>query len=222
MKKLIFIALFLAPWIVSAQPTDRNVKLTIESSNGTIPHEHIAAFIKGENPAPQSLDRNGQTVFTGVSGTDTMAVIVKHRIYEIPLTGVKDLTMELNKRGKVTGILRNGEQMPRKAYNVIPLSQSQPNVNVSASDDPSQYMDLADYLSGRIAGLSIEGGPGNYQAYLNGAVPLFVVDGQRVNSFNAANALVNPNDIASVSVDRNGVIYGMDGMNGVITITTKR
>ena len=84
-----------------------------------------------------------------------------------------------------------------------------------------QYSSLADYLTGRIAGLIIEGGPGNYQAYLDGMVPLVVVNGIRMQSFNAANMLVNPNDIESVTIDRNGVIYGASGMNGVLVINTK-
>ena len=86
---------------------------------------------------------------------------------------------------------------------------------------PLQYANLADYLTGRIAGLVIDGGPGYYQAYLDGVVPLVVVNGIRMQDFNAANMLVNPNDIESVTVDRNGVIYGAAGMNGVLVIDTK-
>lgn len=83
---------------------------------------------------------------------------------------------------------------------------------------PNTYTSLADYLTGRIAGLVINGD----QAYLDGMVPLFVVDGMRMQNFAAANMLVNPNEIESVTVDRNGLIYGAAGMNGVISISLKR
>ena len=117
--------------------------------------------------------------------------------------------------------MRNGEKMPANAYKAVPLSVSSPDVSVNNMASPLQYSSLADYLTGRIAGLIIEGGPGNYQAYLDGMVPLVVVNGIRMQSFNAANMLVNPNDIESVTIDRNGVIYGASGMNGVLVINTK-
>ena len=53
-------------------------------------------------------------------------------------------------------------------------------------------------------------------------VPLFVVDGMRMQNFAAANMLVNTNEVESVTVDRNGLIYGAAGMNGVISISLKR
>ena len=131
------------------------------------------------------------------------------------------LQLNLNINDKIATAMRNGEKMPANAYKAVPLSVSSPDVSVNNMASSLQYSSLADYLTGRIAGLIIEGGPGNYQAYLDGMVPLVVVNGIRMQSFNAANMLVNPNDIESVTIDRNGVIYGASGMNGVLVINTK-
>lgn len=150
-----------------------------------------------------------------------MAVIIKHRKYEFPANGMTALQLNLNRNDKIATAMRNGEKMPANAYKAVPLSVSSPDVSVNNMASPLQYSSLADYLTGRIAGLIIEGGPGNYQAYLDGMVPLVVVNGIRMQSFNAANMLVNPNDIESVTIDRNGVIYGASGMNGVLVINTK-
>lgn len=85
-------------------------------------------------------------------------------------------------------------------------------------------------LTGKIAGLTAvqsSGQPGSDQAAIHvrgfndfsGSGPLCIVDGVPSDMNN-----VNPNDIESVSVlkDAAAAIYGVQGANGVILITTKR
>lgn len=154
-----------------------------------------------------------------VESDNTIAVIIRHRMYEFPAAGTHDLELSLNRRDRVSSVLRNGVRIPSSDYRSASISASSTDVAVNDTNDASQYFSLADYLTGRIAGLVIEGGPGNYQAYLDGVVPVVMVNGIRVRDFNAANMLVNPNDIESVTVDRNSAIYGT--LNGAILITTK-
>lgn len=86
-------------------------------------------------------------------------------------------------------------------------------------------------MRGRLSGVSItaNGGPGEAPdikirgtSTLNsGTGPLYVVDGQQLDNINN----INPNDIASVEVLKDGAsaaIYGSKSANGVIIITTKK
>ena len=86
--------------------------------------------------------------------------------------------------------------------------------------------DIADALAGKIAGVQIVGNAsttfGNSQIRLRGETDLlYVVDGVRVY----ATSDINPDDVADISVLKGGsatAIYGPEGANGVIIITTKR
>ena len=86
--------------------------------------------------------------------------------------------------------------------------------------------DIADALAGKIAGVQIVGNSsttfGNSQIRLRGETNLlYVVDGVRVY----ATSDINPDDVADISVLKGGsatAIYGPEGANGVVIITTKR
>ncbi len=86
----------------------------------------------------------------------------------------------------------------------------------------------ADFLSGIVAGVSITGAPGGNVAIqirglsnVNGATPLYVVDGEIINDIKN----INPADIVSIDVlkdEKATALYGSKGANGVIIITTKK
>jgi hypothetical protein len=213
--------MLLLPLAGMAQTTGGHpVNMRVINNKGEAPRRDIIAYVKSENPVVHSF-KEGRLTLPGVANNDTVAVIIRHRIYEFPANGMTTLQLNLNRRDRVASAWRNGEKIAASDYKVVPASASSPDVQVDRMTSPLQYANLADYLTGRIAGLVIDGGPGYYQAYLDGVVPLVVVNGIRMQDFNAANMLVNPNDIESVTVDRNGVIYGAAGMNGVLVIDTK-
>jgi TonB-linked SusC/RagA family outer membrane protein len=99
--------------------------------------------------------------------------------------------------------------------------------------------DVSTALQGRAAGVTVDdqGGPGNSGVIrirgvgsLGNNDPLYVIDGVQVrlggggpNSQDIAN-LLNPNDIESISILKDPSLtglYGAEGSNGVIVITTK-
>lgn len=91
------------------------------------------------------------------------------------------------------------------------------------------YSNLAEYIQGRIPGVTITGGPGNYSINIRGQSsfymsnePLIMVNGVETSVHTALN-LISPNDVVSVNVIKDGTaaIYGMRGANGVILIQTK-
>ena len=179
----------------AGQPAD-GYKVTFSVAGKTIASEANAA----------------ETYSVRVMERDTVTVVIDRFRYEFPAAGTREVVLTLNPKGKAVAVERNGVEMRPARYRV-PLYSAQ-------TSDNSQYLNLAEYLTGRIAGLIVEGGPGNYQVYLDGLVPLIVVNGTPVLNFNAANGLVDPNDIQSVSVQRDGTIYGTAGMNGVLFINT--
>lgn len=194
------------------------VEVTVLNRNGQ-PAGNAIAFVQGNNPVVYTPDQNGVITIPNVKSSNTIAVIIRHRMYEFPASGTNTLELTLNRRGKASSILRNGVRIPSGDYKAVSLSASSTDVSVNDMNDASQYLSLADYLMGRIPGLVIEGGPGFYRAYLDGVPPLVLLNGIRMRDFNAANNLVNPNDIQSVTVDRNSAIYGT--LNGALLITTK-
>ncbi len=222
MKKLILSLLAVGAAVFTAT-AGSPVEITVHKRNGKVPHNRgIVAYVKSERPAVYSMNADGRIAIPSVEAGQTVAVILRTRTYDFPADGLRTLDITLDRRGDAGAILRNGAPIAENAYTVSTPTSRKTDVRVNNADDISQYASLADYLTGRIAGLVIDGGPGNYQAYLNGQVPIVMIDGVRARSFNAANMMLNTSDIESVTVDRTATIYGMEGMNGVINITTKR
>jgi TonB-dependent SusC/RagA subfamily outer membrane receptor len=105
--------------------------------------------------------------------------------------------------------------------------------SISADDiNGSKTATLTEALQGKVAGLVISGSSepgGGSSVMLRGAsslstetganAPLYIVDGMEVSTIDN----INPNDIASVEVLKDGAsasIYGSKSANGVILITT--
>jgi len=90
------------------------------------------------------------------------------------------------------------------------------------------YTDLASYLPGRVAGVTISGAGGERIVLIRGVSTfygkmgaLIIVDGIEYDSFESANSSVNIQDIESVEVIMDGAEYGVKGSNGVVVITTR-
>lgn len=87
----------------------------------------------------------------------------------------------------------------------------------------ASYNSIYDYINGRIPGVQVNGtkiiirGVGTITGETD---PLILVDGVQTDDI----SYINPNDVADVTVlkDASASIYGVQGANGVILITTKR
>ncbi len=95
----------------------------------------------------------------------------------------------------------------------------------------SSYNDLADALR-TMGGLRVEGGGTTAKIYIRGTStitletqPLYVIDGNPIgHNYSMANSALNMGDITGIKVLRAAhetTIYGKEGANGVILITTK-
>ena len=110
--------------------------------------------------------------------------------------------------------------------------------NVSSDDiTEGRQQNFVNSLQGKIAGVTVTNSSGSpnagQQIIIRGISsintsqsnePLFVLDGMPINGGATAAADINPNDIANVTVLKGAAaaaLYGQDGANGVIMITTK-
>ena len=90
------------------------------------------------------------------------------------------------------------------------------------------YSDIGEYLMGKVPGLLVQKVGGTYKFVIRSTAtiygdtdPLFVVDGVRTDDI----SYLNPNDVDHVEVLKDAAsasIYGTEGGNGVILITTRR
>lgn len=94
---------------------------------------------------------------------------------------------------------------------------------VNVNKDIASYTNIFEYLNGRVAGVQVIGdrviirGVGT----INGDTdPLFIVDGVQTPDI----SYINPMDVEDITVLKDGSssIYGVQGANGVILITTKK
>lgn len=97
-----------------------------------------------------------------------------------------------------------------------------------AANAQTQYKDIFDMIRGKVPGVQVgEAGPGAMPRIIIRGIgtntdktdPLFLVDG--VQTENIAN--IDPNNVYEIDIIKDGTssIYGMQGANGVISITTK-
>ena len=91
-----------------------------------------------------------------------------------------------------------------------------------------KYNDIFEMIRGKVPGVTVgQAGPGQMPSIIIRGIgsnsdqtqPLFVVDGIQTDNI----ASLNPEDVDQIDIIKDGTsaIYGMQGANGVIVITTK-
>ncbi len=201
---------------------------------------------KGQPLAGATVSVKGTTtaVATGANGTYALnvpngkAILVfsylGHQAKEISIANKKTIDVSLQSDARllndvvVTGYTRQLKRdITGAASTVAPEVIAQTPVT-----------DIGTALQGRVSGVTVDdqGGPGNSAVIRIRGVgsignndPLYVIDGVQVrigrsnNSLDIAN-LINPSDIENITVLKDPsltAMYGSEGSNGVIVITTK-
>lgn len=196
----------------------------------------------GEPLAGASVIVKGTTVGTFADGKGKYSINAKSSdVLEFSFMGFKTQDITVGNRSKINVTLSDDRANSLDEVVVIgygevtkkDLTGSVSTVKMAdVKDSPALSIDNA--LQGRIAGadfLSTNGEPGSTTTIrirgsrsINASnEPLFVVDGV-INAIHDLNDL-NTNDIASISVLKDAsstAIYGSQGSNGVIVITTKQ
>lgn len=104
---------------------------------------------------------------------------------------------------------------------VTESERTQPVAHIDMDQTAPTYSNIYAYIAARCPGVQVVGnkiyirGKGTV---LSSTEPLYVVDGVTVDDID----WINPNDVKTIDVVKDGSDYGVRGANGVIVITTKK
>jgi TonB-linked SusC/RagA family outer membrane protein len=184
---------------------------------------------------------NNGTV-TNEDGNFTLTVLNEQAVLVISSVGFKTLEVSISGRTNVTVQLQEENVQMNEVIVVGYGTQRRGDVTGSIASVPKGRLsqipvtNLLHALEGSVAGLNItqtSSVPGSSAGILirgqntigASSNPLIIVDGVPFNKAGGLTNDINPNDIASIEVLKDAsatAIYGVNGANGVILITTKR
>ena len=200
-----------------------------DDKGGALPGATV--IVKGANGVGVSADADGNFSLTVPTGNETLVVSsVGYVAQEIALAGRTTLTIQLVTDNKAL------DEVVVVGYGTQKRSDITGAVGSVTSKELTErpVINAAQGLQGRVAGVNValnSGQPGGgtplirvrgYGSINAGNDPLIVVDGV---FWDAGINDINPNDIANIEVLKDAsatAIYGAQGSNGVILITTKR
>lgn len=224
-KITLIILLFLTSLTVAfAQNTKISGKVT--DNTGT-PLAGVTVRVKGTSAAT-STDINGAYTISAPANSTLVYTFVGFTTQEIATAGKTALNIILSESTSTLSdvvVVGYGTQKSEKVSGAISTLKSED----IAKDNPVR---IEDAIQGRVAGVEViqSGSPGTSPTVLirgipsyTGSDPLVVIDGveQTLTDFNS----LNPADVESVSILKDAAstsIYGINGGNGVILVTTKR
>jgi TonB-linked SusC/RagA family outer membrane protein len=185
----------------------------------------VTVQIKGKNTTA-STDVNGAFRINAVANDVLQFRFMGYQTSEVVVGSQTNLSITLRSDTKslsevvVTGYTRQSKRDVTGAVSTV-------SADIVAK---TPVTDVAAVLQGRVAGVSVDaqGGPGSnavvrirgFGSNGNNDV-LYVIDGVQMRG---GSNLINPNDIESITVLKdpsNTALYGAQGGNGVIVITTK-
>lgn len=208
---------------VSAQVT---VTGTVSDNSGeTLPGASVV--LKGNPAIAAATDYNGQFAIK-VPNLDASL--------EVSFIGYKKQTIALNGRQKIEVVLHEDTEVLDEVV-VVGYGQQKKvtltgSVSAISGNDlvKAPMQNVSNLLTGKVSGITAvqsSGKPGDDAASIHvrgindfqSSGPLVIVDGVPMDMNQ-----VNPQDVESISVlkDASAAIYGVQGANGVILVTTKR
>lgn len=230
MKKISFlVALLLICSSIAAYGQDRKpFKVKIVTEKGKPYRSDGKNFLYLESDrVPFILAKDG-TCMLNANPNDTVIIAFANYRGAIPVNGMDSVVLTVNKDKLYRTSSANetevsdGYQMVKRTATNVPISSFEVENMAGGSHI---YKDLADLIRGRFAGVSVS--PDGRSVLIRGLTsltasnqPLVVIDGQNT-TWESANRM-NPQDIKSIDVLKDGSLYGMQGAAGVIIITTKR
>ena len=181
---------------------------------------------------------------TDIDGNFSINVPDGKNVLTVSFVGMKSQDVNINGRSQVNVKLEeNSEVLSEVVVTAMGQSQEKSKLNFSVQELKSdqvaagQSANFVNSLQGKVAGLQVSqagGSPNSSSQIVIRAIssvnpsqsnePLFVVDGMPIRGGGSSMADLNPADIESMSVLKGAAasaLYGQEGANGVILITTK-
>ncbi len=230
MKKQLFLLLFSIVALVSPA---RTVKGTVTDPDGE-PAIGASVTIKGQKTG----------VSTDIDGNYVINVPDDNTTLTFSLVGAKPQNVKVGNRDVVDVTLSaDAEVLQDLVVTAMGQSQAKSKLNFGVQELKSdevlagQSANFVNSLQGKVAGLQVSnsgGSPNSASQIVIRAIssinnaqsnePLFVVDGMPIRGGASSMGDINPSDIESMSVLKGAAasaLYGQEGANGVILITTK-
>lgn len=171
-------------------------------------------------------DKNGNFGLTDVNAGDTLRILVKKRVYSVPVAGRRSLVIRLYNERDIQA--EQDQQLIDIGYGHVRRRE-----RTGAADSYISGQELQDIgvrnilegLMGRVPGLVVTYVNGEPRATIRGtksitgtSEPLFVLDGVVVPSLD----IVNIFDVDYIEILKDAAIYGSRGANGAILVYTKK
>ena len=230
MKKQLFLLLFSLVALVSQA---RTVSGVVTDSDGE-PAIGASVTIKGHKTG----------VSTDIDGKYSINVPDDNTVLTFALVGHKPQNIKVGSRSEINvDLAADAEMLKDVVVTAMGQSQSKAKLNFSVQDLKSddvlagQSANFVNSLQGKVAGVQVSnsgGSPNSASQIVIRAIssinnvqsnePLFVVDGMPIRGGASSMADINPSDIENMSVLKGAAasaLYGQEGANGVIIITTK-
>jgi len=221
LQKLLFVAAFL----LCSFSYGQNLKGIVSDSSGELPGVNI--IVKGTtNGTTTRLD--GSYVLSNVKPTDIIVFsYIGYKTIEIGVEGrvVLDVIL-IEDTNSLDEVVVVGYGVKKKSLVTGAISSIDSKQIKSSSNQRVEQI-----LQGRTSGVTVSsssGSPGSgAKIRIRGAGssgnsnPLYIVDGMKTSSI----ASIAPSDIASIEILKDAAsaaIYGTEGANGVVIITTKK
>ena len=214
--------------VIGFTVAQRTVTGTISGSNSE-PLVGASVVVKGTT-AGTLTDVDGKFSFAVPNDAKTLVFsFVGYETQEVSIGTTSDFTIKLNS-GQLDEVVVTAQGI-RKNQREIGYSYSKVNNDdITVGRSPQ----LAQALAGKVTGLAVYNVNNSvdpavkivlrgYRSLTGNNEALVVVDGMQTTS--TVLALINPNDIESVSILKGGqaaTLYGSAGINGAIVITTKK
>lgn len=231
MKKQLFLLLFSLFAIVGQA---RIVTGTVTEAESNEPAIGVSVVVKGQ--------QGGQV--TDIDGKYSIDVPNDKAVLEFSMVGYKSVSVNVGNQTVIDVVLHGDTELLNEVVvTAMGQSQEKSKLNFSVqelkSDDvvAGQSSNFVNGLQGKVAGVQVSmagGSPNSASQIVIRAIssinsaqsnePLFVVDGMPIRGGASSMADLNPNDIESMSVLKGAAasaLYGQEGANGVILITTK-
>ncbi|MFL5741925.1 MAG: SusC/RagA family TonB-linked outer membrane protein [Flavisolibacter sp.] len=227
-QKLKLLSLFLCLWcsVLHAQQT---IHGKVSSVDGVLTNVNVQ--VKGTTNSTQTDAAGAYSISAGANDV-LVFTSVGFNTQEIPVNGRTNIDLKMSA----------SSQMMSDVVVVGYGTQRRSDVTGAVSSVPKSRLtelpvtNLLHAIEGSVAGVTVSqtsSVPGSSASVLvrgqntitAGTGPLIVLDGVPFNKLGGLTNDINPNDIASIEVLKDAsatAIYGVNGANGVILITTKR
>tara|TARA_Y100000385_G_scaffold280383_1_gene331468 strand:+ start:27282 stop:30302 length:3021 start_codon:yes stop_codon:yes gene_type:complete len=224
MKKIFCTLLITIAFVITANAQYISVSGTVKSSADGLPLIGVNIIVKNSSSGAVS-DFDGNFTISNVASNATLVfTYIGFETLELPATSVMNVELaEDNESLDEVVLIGYGSKSKKDLTGAVSIVGSE-------TIEKLKPVDVSQALQGTTTGVSVStnsGSPGSGFRFLIRGVssntdndPLLVVDGYIVSSFNS----LNPDDIESLTVlkDAQAAIYGVEGANGVILVTTKR